>query len=273
MWLEKIARFGYLTKGFVYFLLSLLVVDIVVDNNSKTAKVSTTGALEALSIQPFGRLVLSVVAVGLISYALWRFLQAAIAPGHSQKKLLEKIFVRLGYTLSGLSYTGLALSAIEIILRIKNEESSSPSDWTARLLSLPFGQWLVGALGLAVIGVGISYLRHAVTPPADLHLDLPEIKKKLGIWIIWIGRVGITARASVFGLVGVFLIEAALQFDAEQARGLDGALQTLAQQPLGKLMLVVVALGLCAYSIYMFVEARFRYMKPLEALAEDLKHI
>lgn len=273
MWIEKIARFGYLTKGFVYFLLSLLVVDIVVDNSSKTVKISTTGALEALSIQPFGRLVLSVVAVGLISYALWRFLQAAIAPGHSQKKFLEKVFVRFGYILSGLSYTGLALSAIEIILRIKNDKSSSPSDWTARLLSLPFGQWLVGILGLAVIGVGISYLRYAITPAADLHLDVPEIKKKLGLWIVWIGKVGITARASVFGLVGIFLIEAALQFDAERAIGLDGALQTLAQQPLGKLILVAVALGLCAYSIYMFVEARFRHLHPLPELAEDLKHI
>jgi hypothetical protein len=273
LWIEKIARFGFLTKGFVYFLLSLLVINIIVDNSQAKAKISTTGALEALSIQPFGRLVLSVVAVGLMSYALWRFLQAAITPKHSQKICLEKIFVRLGYILSGLSYTGLAVSAIEIILRIKKEESSSPSDWTARLLSLPFGQWLVGILGLAVIGVGISYLRYAVTPPADLQLDLPEIKEKFGIWIIWIGKVGITARASVFGLVGIFLIEAALQFDAEQAIGLDGALQTLAQQPLGKLTLVFVALGLCAYSIYMFVEARFRHLHPLQELAEDLKHI
>ena len=70
MWFDKIARFGYLTKGLVYCLLSFLAAKIAIDGNDKMAKASTSGALEAIVIQPFGRLLLSVVAIGLMSYAL-----------------------------------------------------------------------------------------------------------------------------------------------------------------------------------------------------------
>ena len=273
MWFDNIARFGYLTKGLVYCLLSFLAAKIAIDGNDKMAKASTSGALEAIVIQPFGRLLLSVVAIGLMSYALWRFLQAAIDPRHSQREPLEKIFVRLGYTLSGLSYAGLSISAIEMILKIKKGEGNSPADWTASLLALPFGRWLVGILGLAIIGIGFSYLGHALKDKTDLHLDLPEMRKTVGTWIIWVGRVGITARGIVFGLVGFFLFQAALKFDPQEARGLDGVLRTLAQQQLGTIMLAVIALGLLAYSIYMFVEARFRQMKPLEVLTQDFKRL
>ena len=86
MWFDKIARFGYLTKGLVYCLLSFLAAKIAIDGDNKIAKASTSGALEAIAIQPFGRLLLSVVAIGLMSYALWRFLQAAIEPRHSQRE-------------------------------------------------------------------------------------------------------------------------------------------------------------------------------------------
>lgn len=273
MWFDKIARFGYLTKGFVYCLLSFLAAKIAIDSSQETATASTSGALEAIAIQPFGRLLLSVIAIGLMSYALWRFLQAAIDPRHTQRQPLEKIFVRLGYTLSGLSYAGLSISAIEMILQIYQGEGNSPADWTARLLALPFGRWLVGILGLAIIGVGFSYLRHAIKGKGDLHLNLPEMRKTIGTWIIWVGRVGITARGVVFGLVGFFLLQASLKFDPQEAKGLDGVLHTLAQQRLGKLMLAVIALGLFAYSVYMFVEARFRQMKPLELLTKDFKRL
>jgi hypothetical protein len=60
--------------------------------------------------------------------------------------------------------------------------------------------------------------------------------------------------------MGTFLVVAAIYADPQQARGLDGALDTLARQPWGWVVLGSVALGLIAYGIYMFVEARYRRM-------------
>ena len=62
----------------------------------------------------------------------------------------------------------------------------------------------------------------------------------------------------VFGLIGLFLVKAAWEFDSKEARGLDGALLELAQQPYGGLLLGAVAVGLLAYAFYCFVQARYR---------------
>jgi hypothetical protein len=75
------------------------------------------------------------------------------------------------------------------------------------------------------------------------------------------GQVGLTARGVVFGIIGIFLIQAALRARPEEARGLSGALRALEQQPYGPYVLGAVALGLVAYGLYMFVEARYRRMK------------
>ena len=50
-----------------------------------------------------------------------------------------------------------------------------------------------------------------------------------------VGILGHLARLVVFALIGLFLLEAAWEFDPKEARGLDGALMELAQQPYGAL--------------------------------------
>ncbi|HLJ34542.1 MAG TPA: DUF1206 domain-containing protein, partial [Ktedonobacteraceae bacterium] len=49
-----------------------------------------------------------------------------------------------------------------------------------------------------------------------------------------------------------------VQFDPKKAVGLDGALKELLLQPFGPILLVIVALGLIAYGLYSFAEARYR---------------
>jgi hypothetical protein len=62
----------------------------------------------------------------------------------------------------------------------------------------------------------------------------------------------------VFGLVAVFLVKAAWEFDPKEARGLDGALLELSQAPYGSLLLGAVGVGLFGYALYCFVQARYR---------------
>ena len=77
-------------------------------------------------------------------------------------------------------------------------------------------------------------------------------------WAVNISRVGIAARGIVFVIIGFFLLKAGQQSDASEVKGLDGVLQTAAQQPFGKFLLGLVAFGLVAYAIYLFIEARYR---------------
>lgn len=60
MWIEKIARLSCITKSTVYFLLSWLRMSVLMSNNTTSqmnANTSTVGALEVISVQPFGRLI------------------------------------------------------------------------------------------------------------------------------------------------------------------------------------------------------------------------
>ena len=92
------------------------------------------------------------------------------------------------------------------------------------------------------------------------HLRIDEMGERVRTWTERWGRLGVAARGIVFGVVGAFLIRAALGYEPQEARGLGGALQTLARQPLGPWLLGAVALGLVAYGLFMLSVARYRHI-------------
>lgn len=255
-WVERLARFGYAAKGVVYGIVGLLAAQAAFGRGGKTT--DTQGALQAIVTQPFGKVLLSLVAIGLIGYVIWRFVQAIKDPenkGTDAKGLAQ----RLGYAVNGLIYASLAFSAVAIVLGSgRGGNSNSTEDWTARLLSQPFGQWLVGTIGAFVIGLGFYQFYKAYTAKFRKELNLTQLSSTEQTWVTGIARFGLAARGIVFCVSGFFLIQAARQSDASEVRGLGEALQVLAQQPYGPWILGIVALGLVAYGIYMVLQARYR---------------
>ncbi|WP_341526405.1 DUF1206 domain-containing protein [Nostoc sp. UHCC 0302] len=254
LWIERLARFGYISKGIVYGIVGLLAVQVAFGTGGRTT--DTKGALQTIVSQPFGKLLLAIVAVGLIGYVLWRFIQAIKDPENKGTDA-KGLAVRVGYAVNGLIYAGLAVSAVQIVLGSGGGSSNSTEDWTARLLSQPFGQWLVGTGGAFIIGLGFYQLYKAFTAKFQRKLNLSELTDTERNGVISICRFGLLARGVVFCIIGWFLIQAATQYDASAAGGLDEALQTLAQQPYGSWLLGIVAFGLVAYGIYLLVLARY----------------
>jgi type IV secretory pathway VirB2 component (pilin) len=74
----------------------------------------------------------------------------------------------------------------------------------------------------------------------------------------FLGVFGTIARGVVIGLVGVFLVVAAITADPKKARGIDGALKQLQQMTAGPFLLALVAIGLVAFGLFGFAEARWR---------------
>jgi hypothetical protein len=256
MWVERLARFGYAAKGIVYAIIGVLAVQAAVGQGGKTT--DAKGALGAIAAQPFGKFLLALVAFGLIGYVVWRAVQTIQDPEHKGDDP-KGLATRLGYGISGLIYASLAFSAIGLIMGSGNSGSGSSSqqDWTARVLSQPFGQWLVGLVGAFIIGLGFYQMYKAYKAKFRKEMKLREMSPTEETWATRIGRFGIAARGIVFVIIGFFLLQAARQSDPNQVRGLDGALQALAQQPYGPWLLGIVALGLLAYGIYMGVQARY----------------
>jgi hypothetical protein len=253
-WVERLARFGYATKGAVYTIVGGLALAVAIGAGGRTT--DPHGALETIGAQPFGVLLLILVAVGLVGYALWRLFQAVADPDVEGRDV-KGIAKRVGHGIAALVYLGLAFSAGQLAIST-GDGGGSPQDWTVWLLSQPFGQVLVVGVGVAVSLYGMFQLYQAYEAQFREYLKLNEMSPRGETWITRGGRLGYAARGVVFGIVGLFLMQAALRSDPSQATGLGGALQELLQQPFGPWILGTVAFGLVAYGLFMIALARYR---------------
>lgn len=259
--MEKLARLGYAAKGIVYGIIGILAVMAAFTAGGQTT--GTEGALGFISAQPFGQFLLTLTAIGLFAYAIWRLVEAIKDPEHkgSDAKGIAK---RIGYAISGFLYGALAIQAILIVVgsMSQSEASSggndSKADWTAWVMQQPFGRWIIGLVGAIIVGVGFYRIYKAYKVKFRRKLNLSELDAEKTTWAIRISRIGIAARGVVFALTGLFLLRASAQYDPNEVKGLDGILGTLAAQPYGKFLLGLVAIGLVAYAIYMLIQSRYR---------------
>ncbi len=261
-WAVRLARFGLAAKGVVYIVVGVLAVQVALGAGGRMTNKS--GALQTILDQPFGKVMLGAVAVGLFGYVLWRFVQAVSDPERKGTGA-KGLGIRAGYIISGVVYAGLAFAAVRGVMSATGDAGGGgdqTKSWTAWLLSQPFGAWLVGIIGASIIGVGLFQFYKAYSAKFREKFNLHEMSTTEDRWATRLGRFGLAARGVVFGIVGFFLIQAARTFDPNQARGIDGALQTLLQQSYGTILMGVVAAGLVAYGVYMLVEARYRRIRP-----------
>jgi hypothetical protein len=262
-WTRKLARLGLGAKGLIYGTIGVLAVKAAFGRGGETT--DSRGAIQTLGEGPFGKALLVVLALGLIGYTLWRFVQA-FADTEGKGGNAKGLAVRAGYAGSGLLHASLALMTIRLLMGSGSGAGGrSTQDWTAELLSKPFGPWLVGLIGAGVIGFGLFQLYRAYSASFRKHFNLPGMSLAQEKWATLAGRLGHAARGIVFGLIGLFLIQAARHSDPGEVRGLDGALQALAEKSHGPWLLGFVALGLIAYGVYCLVEARYRRVVPAGA--------
>lgn len=258
--METFARFGYAAKGFVYGAIGILALLAAFSVGGDTT--DTSGALQAIAQQPFGKLLLALIAIGLVGYVIWRLIQAINDPTDKGTDA-KGIFTRLGYLLSGLAYIGVATNAALLAIGVGSNSGggSSKQDWTAMVMQQPLGRWLVGIAGALTIGIGFWRIYRAYKTKFRDKLNMSELDSQHRKLLVNISRFGIAARGVVFVMIGFFILQAAKNYDPQKVKGLDGALLTLAQQPFGKVLLTLMALGLIAYAIYLFVQARYRRIK------------
>ena len=244
---------GYAAKGVIYFLIGVLAIEAAILPERKAA--GTYTALKHLSTQPLGSILLCILAVTLTGYVGRRLLQAIIYPGHDRTFSPQALLQRVGYIMSGLSYTGVAYSALDIVFQL-GEYNHTAKSVIKDLFEQPIGEWIVFAGGIGVTLVGLGYLYGAYTESyiGEFVAFNPYFER----WITVLGKIGIATRGVAFVVTGVFLVEASILSDADLAGGLQNAFQILGAKPLGWLWLWLIGSGFIAYGIYMFVAAKYR---------------
>ncbi|MEA2553229.1 MAG: hypothetical protein QOJ65_1405 [Fimbriimonadaceae bacterium] len=251
-WLEPLARFGYVAKGFIYGQIGMLALMPAVGRQGKF--VNQKGAIQTVAQMQFGAVILYAIAIGLAAYSTWRLLMAIFNPEG------KKPFKRIGYGITALAYYALGFAALQAAMHQSKGSNGGMQKW-AGLVDTPWGRALAVAIGLGLIALAIGQSINAFKSKFMDNLDKTSMDEKERKLATVSGKLGLWARAVVFLLTGGFLIRAGLDASPREAGGMSKALQTLAAAPYGRFLLGAVAFGLVAYAVFQFVEARYRRIR------------
>ncbi|MFJ4872048.1 DUF1206 domain-containing protein [Streptomyces sp. NPDC088757] len=251
------ARAGFVARGVLYLLIGILAVRIGLTGTGEQA--DKGGALAQVAETPFGAVMLWALGIGLVGMALWRLSEALFgSAGPKGDKPAKRV-------VSGARAVFYAVSAFFVLsFATGNRDSGAGStdrqshDVTGRLLDLPAGQWLVGAAAVGFLGAGLWMGGRAVMRKYRKHLTWATMSEKQRRFMDVTGIVGGVGRGLVFAAIGFFGLKAAIQFDPDEAKGMDDAIRSFAQTPAGPWLLVAVALGLVLFGIFSFGQAKWR---------------
>jgi hypothetical protein len=253
-WIGRLGRMGLLAQGFSFGIVGVLALLLAVRHGGGAE--SREGALQRLAGNGLGQTLLVGLAVGFAGYATWRLAQAIFdrdGEGTDGSGLAKRAS-RAG---KAAIYIALLVSTIDVIGDGRGG-GTNEGKTTAGVLDWPAGRWLVMAAGAAFAGVAVYQAYRAVTDKFMDHMKTGEMSDLEERAVQAIGIAGLAARAVVFGLVGWFLVKAAVQYDPQEAVGLDGALATLAGAPYGPFLLGLTAAGLIAFGLFCVAQARYR---------------
>ena len=240
--MKAVARAGLAAHGVIWLLLGVLA--LVMAFGGRQQETDQRGALEELAQHTGGWILLLVITIGLAAYALWRLVDAFVS---TDKKDRVTGVVRF------VMYAGFAVSGVEILAAgHTSSQKKKQQGWTATIMQHTGGRWLVGIVGVVIVGVGCYLAYRGLARKFEENLDAhPRAVTVLGV-------VGSTARGVVVALAGVLAVVAAVNYDPKKASGVDGALRTVRDAPAGTVLLVLVAIGLVMFGLFGCCEAKYR---------------
>lgn len=254
--LEKMARTGYVAKAVVYGITGILT--FLAAFNMGGQKAGKIQVIEFLQKQDFGSVLLILMAIGLLCYASWKFIQAVRDPENIGADTSGKLTL-VGFFFSGLVYSGLAVYAIMQVLNIR---SSTGTQGGSSFLTGQVGVFVFVIVGIALAGTAISHFKRAYTESFLKKFDYKSItEEKRRKTIKNTGKLGLSARGILFGILSFFFIKAAIKSNTGDIKSTIDAFSFLQQSSYGSYLLGGVALGLIGYSIYMVMMAKYRKFK------------
>ncbi|SDF69545.1 DUF1206 domain-containing protein [Pseudonocardia oroxyli] len=249
---RKGARVGIAANGVLHLLIAWLALQVAFGGGGQADQ---SGAVSTIAQQPFGRVLLWVLFIGFVCVVLWRITSAIWGFGYvdDEKKKLVKRLTSAG---QAVVYAGLAVLTASAAVH-GGAQGGGGGQATAGVLGLPGGQVIVGIVGVGVvIGAGVMAW-HGAKKKFTEDQDLGGADRRARMLDERLGQVGFVAKGVAIGVLGVLIVSAAVRFDPNEANGMDSALRTLAAQPFGVVILTVVALGIAAYGIFCFFDARY----------------
>jgi Domain of Unknown Function (DUF1206) len=255
--LQMLARFGLIAYAGVHLLIGWLALRLAW-GASASKSADSSGALRTLAAQPFGKILLWLVAAGLLALALWQ--ASAAVWGYPNCDPAERVRKRFTSGAKAAIYAALGVSAVSVSLGSRSSSSQSQEHTTSGVLAWPGGQVIVVVTGLIIIGVGVASVVKGVRASFSEEIDSSSLPQAARQGVARLGQVGYVTKGVALAVVGGLLGYAALTFEQNKARGLDGAMQTILAQPFGRFLLTLVGLGFVSFGLFATVQSRYRPM-------------
>ena len=258
--IEPLARLGYASKALIYVIVGGLAAAAAANRGGRIT--DTSGALRVILSQPFGQLLLMVLGVGLCGYAVWRFLDAWRDPDR-HGSAWQGLVTRIGNVVRGLVYGALGIEAFRLAQGLRGSRGDEAEAWTAKIMDLPLGEWIVAITGCIILVFGVSEVISALKLHVDRQIDLTPVPRQLRAAAIRISRFGVGARGVILAVLGVFLVRAAWRHDPSEVHGTRESVIEIANAVQGRWLLAAIAAGLIAYGIDQALHARCRRISPV----------
>jgi len=252
---EGWARWGYAARGIIHAVTGGLGLATAIDARG-AHPTDAPGVLVQLFNRPYGAALIVLLALGLVGFGVWRVYESFT---EKESKGAWRVALCAAGVLSLVSHLGLAFVAVQLLYDGKGTTAEQAAeDTTASLLSMgEYGAWLVVAMGVATIGMGVTCLVRGVG--ARLTKDLKtEGAVDKGVWSL--GIFGHLAQGVALLGTGGFFLLAAWRSRPQDAGSVKGVLEELQRQPLGPWLLALVSAGLFAFGLFAIAEAVFRHM-------------
>lgn len=254
--IAPLARLGYASKSLVYAIVGALAIAAATNQGGRVT--DTSGALQVVFSQSYGRILLLVLAVGLCGYAVWRVLDAIRDPDRHGTGFTGLV-TRIGGPIRGLIYGALGIEAFRLFRGARRSGGDETEAWVTRIMNVPFGDWAIGLVGVIVVLYGANEVWKTIKGEDDPLVNwsgVPEAVRR-------ICRFGVGARGVIIVTLGSFLVRAAFRHDPREAAGTRESLIELVGVVEGRWLLGLMATGLLAYALDQAVHARYRRIRPV----------